>query len=253
MAKENTELGQAADIERLDHGQLAREARLVSLGEMAAGLAHELNQPLAAISHYCDAALSVARSMPEVDPELVKIIHDCYEQSQRAGDILRNMREIIGRRRSPHTREDLNAVVSDTTRFMMAEIRANRVALELLLAEPAPIVFVDRIEIQQVVINLILNAIEAMVDADTDSRQVLVSTDSMGEEARLAVEDTGPGVDPRIAADLFGLFQTTKSDGLGLGLWICQSILAAHDGRIWFEEGYRGGARFCVALPLHAG
>lgn len=253
MAKDITELGKAADVQHLDHGQLAREARLVSLGEMAAGLAHELNQPLAAISHYCDAALSVAQSMPEANAELVRIIRDCYEQSQRAGDILRDMREIISRRRLPHTREDLNAIVSDTARFMMAEIRANRIALELELEQPPPIVMADRIEIQQVVMNLILNAIEAIADAGCEFRRITIRTAAVGGEARLTVEDSGPGVDPAIAADLFGLFQTTKPEGLGLGLWICRSIVAAHGGRVWSEADDRGGARFSVALPLQPG
>lgn len=250
IAKDISDLNQQVDMQRLDHSQLAREARLVSLGEMAAGLAHELNQPLSAISHYCDAALSVARNQPVVNSELVDIIGECYEQSLRAGEILHDMREIISRRRLPHAREDLNAIISDTTRFMMPEIRANRVVVELELATTTPTVLVDRVEIQQVIMNLILNAIEAMDEADCKSRKISIRTAIKGAEARISIEDTGPGVVPEIATSLFGIFQTTKPDGLGLGLWICQSILAAHDGRIWLDAGHRDGAQFCVALPL---
>ncbi len=250
MAKDITELRRYMDSQRLGHSQIAREARLISLGEMAAGLAHELNQPLAAISHYCDAALSVAQSQPLIDTELVDIIRDCYEQSQRAGDILRDMRQIIGRRRLPHIRESLNAIVSETVRLMMPEIRANRVNVELVLAEPTPIVLIDRVEIQQVIMNLMLNAIESIADADCETRNISVATAKVGKEARITVDDTGPGIDSEIATSLFELFVTTKPEGLGLGLWLCHSILSSHNGHIWFDAERRGGARFCITLPL---
>ncbi|MDX1406163.1 MAG: PAS domain S-box protein [Woeseiaceae bacterium] len=250
--KDITKLRDAANSLLTDRLKLARDARLISLGEMAAGLAHELNQPLSAISYYCDAALSVAQSAPVVDAELVDILHESYDQCQRAGDVLRSIRELAARRQMPRQPEDLNALVSSTIRFLMPEIRSKHIDYRLSLADPPPIVVVDRIEIQQVITNLILNGIEAMDDAHCKLRNLFICTAIVEGEAHISVQDTGPGIKADIAKKLLEPFLTDKEKGLGMGLWISRSILEAHDGRLWTENRTEGGATFCIALPLSA-
>lgn len=253
MAKDVTELKKSADELRLSYGKLAHESRLVAMGEMVAGLAHELNQPLSAVANYCDAALSILRSMPGDNHELIEVIRSGYEQSQRAAEILRNMRGISARRRLPFAKEDLNELIAATSQFMKAEMRSKRIDFSLELAEPAPPVLIDKVEIQQVIINLLLNAVEAMDDADTAIRELTIRSKVSGDDLEVCICDSGPGIDPSISAKLYDPFVSTKPDGLGLGLWICQSIICAHQGRLWVGTAEKGGATACFSLPADQG
>ena len=248
IAKDVSELERTRRALRAERAELAKQSRITTVSELAAGLAHELNQPLAAIGHYCDAALSVARSASE--NELAEIIQQAYEQTQRAGEIIRNLRTLIGDRTTEKTSEDLNALITVTTRFLMAEIRSNKTTLELSLAKNLPRVLVNKVEIQQVLTNLILNSLEAMELAESPLRRITVASDRGDNEVRLTVRDTGPGVDDEIESQLYAPFQSGKPEGLGLGLWICQSIITSHHGHLWTEASPEGGATFHFTLPL---
>ncbi len=232
--------------------QLARQTRLITVGELTAGLAHELNQPLAAIAHYCDAALSISRADAEVDPELVDALQEAYNQTQRAAGVLRNLRNMLSRSETVRSDENLNALIEETARFLVPELKLNNVSLQLTLTPGIPSLLIDPVQIQQVIVNIILNSIEAIVAAGSQRRRISVATHYDDEDVTVSIADTGTGIDPSLAASLFDPFRTTRGDGLGLGLAICRSILAGHHGRIWADPPGDGGATFRFTLPRNS-
>lgn len=229
---------------------LAHAARLGTMGELASGLAHELNQPLAALSLYSSAAQQVAGSgdLAGVQDLLQRI----NEQALRAGAIVRRMRSFIGRGASQRGPADLNELIREVLQILENDLRHNVVALDLRLAERLPPVFVDGIQIQQVLVNLIRNAVEAMADSDRQGRRLTIRTELVEREVRVCITDAGNGLSPKIAATLFHPFQTTKAAGLGLGLAICRTLIQAHGGGIGAEANLTGGATFYFTLPVLA-
>ncbi len=247
IAKDISEIKRAERTLRVQRATLAQQARQTTVSELAAGLAHELNQPLAAIGHYCDAALSLAR--PE-NSELMEIVREAAEQAERAANIIRNLRSQIGKRPEQKSHRNLNALIKTTARFLRAEARARRIRIQLSLDKDLPDVLINEVEIQQVLTNVILNSMEAIEDAQSDRRRVKITTRHVGDAAEVKIQDTGPGIDPEVLGTTFAPFQTDKPHGLGLGLWICQSILLAHRSRLWAEAGPDGGAILRFDLPL---
>lgn len=227
--------------------ELAHVARVATLGEMAAGLAHELNQPLTAIHLEATAALELREfQTPEATLDGMKTI---AEQSQRAGEIVRRMRT-YARRRQPHREDtDMRQLIRDVLALLDHDLRLGAIQTRLEFDETAPPVRVDRIEVQQVLVNLIRNAIEAMNQPSSAERTLSIRTERQGARLRVIVADSGPGVDPAIADRLFHPFHSTKTAGLGLGLSICQSLVEAHGGRIATLPSDRG-AVFFFEMPL---
>jgi signal transduction histidine kinase len=229
--------------------QLAHIARVGTLGEMAAGLAHELNQPLTAMHFEASAALELPPA--DAEPGMREALTTIADQSLRAGEIVRRMRTFA--RRSDARREitDLRPVVREVLALVAHDLRLNGITTEESLAD-VPAVFVDRIEVQQVLVNLIRNAIEAM--ANTAMRDRLLTIDMRVEDSRVRVSvgDSGQGIDPDIAPRLFHPFQSTKPSGLGLGLSICQSLIEAHGGRMGSAAKPDAGAEFYFELPAAA-
>jgi two-component system sensor kinase FixL len=227
--------------------QLAHASRLGTLGEMAAGLAHELNQPLAALRLYATAAKDLGPAFDSQD--LRECLQRIDEQSLRAGEIIRRMRSFVSRH--PFRREpaDLNQLLREVLAILQNELRHSRVSTELNLDDDLPAVSVDTIQIQQILVNLIRNAVEAMTQPGNNSRQLSIRTNLDGNSVRVGIADTGGGLDPAVSAKLFEPFQSTKPTGLGLGLAICRTLVEAHGGCIGVEPNSTRGTTFFFSLP----
>lgn len=229
--------------------QLAHIARVGTLGEMAAGLAHELNQPLTAI--HLEAQTSLELAPPGVPSDIMDSLTRIGEQSMRAGEIVRRMRTFARRGQTRREALQTSPLIQEVLALLDHDLRMNAVDTVLHLGKDLPPVFADRIEVEQVLVNLIRNAIEAMAaSAAVTVRRVTISTAAMPGDVRVSVSDTGGGIDPAVLARLFQPFQTTKAAGLGLGLSICQSLVEANGGRVHAGPHPEGGAMFFFELPF---
>jgi len=239
--------------EKLAHAQteLAHVARMSTLGELTASIAHEVNQPLAAIVTSGDASLRWLDSTPPDMEGVRRGVTRMIRDAKRASDVVRRLRSLAkkdGLRKAPL---DLNELVEDAVFLIQREVRHHQVLLGLDLAPDVPIVLGDRVQLQQVVINLLMNAIQAMAEVIDRPRKLIVQ--SRRQDCRgliVTFRDSGPGIDPEYEAQLFNAFFTTKPDGMGMGLSICRSIIEAHGGRIWASRNDEGGATFQFTLPL---
>lgn len=231
--------------------QLAHASRVGTMGELASGLAHELNQPLTAIhlqSH--TAKLLAGRVESEVSQKLQDALELISEQSLRAGEIVRRMRSFI-RQHTPRCEHcDLANLLKDVVKLTESELRLRAVSLDVEVPRELPAVCVDPIQIQQVLVNLIQNAIDAMADQKDSVRKLSISVAPRDEMVTVRVTDTGKGLTPEDAERVFDAFQTSKSTGLGLGLAICRTLIEAHGGTIAARPGVDGGAVFEFCLPV---
>jgi PAS domain S-box-containing protein len=232
------------------HRELAHAMRLGTMGEMASGMAHEINQPLTAVTAYLWTAIAFLEKNPPVPEKAVDAIRRGVDQVHRAGSIIQRLRELV--RKGVSTREpvELDPIIRSVAGFVDWELRNNGVCLDLELHAEGRPVQADRVQIEQVLINLILNAIESVASAGVSSRRVVVRSAPMDGTVAVTVEDNGPGIDGSIRRRLFEPFQTTKEQGLGVGLSISSSIIDAHEGRMWGENGPDGGAIFGFELPV---
>ena len=233
---------------------LAHVARLSVMGEMASGLAHELNQPLSAISTYCRAGLRIIDAAKKDIPEkLAHALEQSAIQAQRAGAIIRRMRQFATKSKTQRSRVKLNAVIQDTLDFIEPETRKAGVKVDRELAENLPHVSIDRIQIEQVILNLMRNSLEAMAEGGADRRALTIRTRLIdSSEIQVTVEDTGPGLGSA-TEQIFDTFHSTKEDGMGLGLAISQSIIEAHGGQLWADYRPGPGATFHFTLPVSEG
>lgn len=242
-----------AEVRAREHqAGLAHAARLSTVGGLAAGLAHEINQPLAAIVSYARGCAHRIRA-GEVPPEtLLEVIEAMSAQAMRASEVLRRIHTFVRSSDVPRQRVDLNTLVIEALHFVEVEARQRGVTLRLTLA-PGPLeVQVDPIQIEQVILNFVRNGFEAMGMSD-GVRELGVETMRVGADAvAVRVTDTGPGVPTAVVARLFDPFFTTKREGLGLGLSISRSIAEAHEGRLEVTSNAPRGATFQLALPLAA-
>jgi two-component system, LuxR family, sensor kinase FixL len=228
--------------------ELSHVARLSEMGQMGSTLAHELNQPLSAIVNYLQACHRLLSTQGgAVPPRVNEAIEKAVAQADRAGQIIRRLREFVRKRETERRDEDLNTVVQEAVGLALVGANSAGIVSHINLAPDIPPVFIDKVQVQQVVLNLVRNALDAMEHAKT--RVLVVATASEAGEAVIRVTDTGSGLAPEVAAKLFEPFQTTKSTGMGIGLSICRSIVEAHGGRIWAEKNPAGGSVFTVALP----
>ncbi|KQT55183.1 MULTISPECIES: PAS domain S-box protein [unclassified Aureimonas] len=239
------------------NAELVHMSRFSALGEMASALAHELNQPLTAIASYLGAGSKVTERLPEpLDAEdslfLREAMKGASEQAMRAGKIIRSLRTFVSRTEGRKRDEALDKLVEEACALALIGSREAGVTLRLAV-DPSSRVFVDRIQIQQVILNLVRNAIEAMRDGPV--RELSISTErlSIGSFVEVAVEDTGPGLAPEIETNLFQPFLTTKPNGMGVGLSICRTIVEVHGGRISASRNRAGGTTFRFTLPESAG
>jgi len=242
-----------AEEQALQHQNvLAHVDRLNILGEMASGIAHELNQPLTAISTYCQSGLRIVESLQDRPEKLVHAMESASRQAKRAGEIIHRMREFAGKGMSQPVSMDINRVITEATEFIRPELDRQDIRLQLDLATGLPVTMADSIQIEQVILNLMYNAIESMTAVPIGTRRLTVSS-RLAEEHQLEVRvsDTGHGLDPDTRDSIFDTFFTTRADGMGLGLSISRSIIEAHGGQLGVDANARAGATFCFRLPLN--
>ncbi len=225
---------------------LSHVARVNLMGEMASGLAHELNQPLSAISYNVDAAKITLEEIGDPDPELTQILSDIDRQSRRAGDIIRALREVIRKDRGRQSPFELAGLVRQTVTLMEAEARVHDIKLNYVETNLPPVTG-NRTQIAQVLVNLLRNAIDALSRSACEDGLITISTHVTSEHVEVQVKDNGPGVSPDVK--LFNTFDTQKSDGMGLGLSICRTIVKANGGTIWHDPTNPQGAQFSFTLP----
>ncbi|MDE2220639.1 MAG: PAS domain S-box protein [Gammaproteobacteria bacterium] len=228
--------------------RLTHVARLSTMGEMTTGLAHEINQPLTAITLYAQAAERLANQATPDLGEIIVALRQISAQALRAGEIIRRLRELVRNRQTHEELLDLNAVVRELAVLAESDARVNDVRLVMDLAASLPPVLGDAIQLQQVMLNLVRNAIDA-VQAEGCERLVTLRTARAGSGVEMSVSDLGPGLDAAIRDRLFEAFATTKPSGTGLGLAISRSIVEAHGGQLdWRPNGPRGSC-FHFLLP----
>jgi two-component system sensor kinase FixL len=237
---------------RLDdlQSELFHVARLSTGGHLASALAHELNQPLSAISNYLRGARRLLGDRPDdLSVTLQGAVEQASDQALRAGQIIRRMREFMSRGETEFRIESTARIVEEASAFGLLGARERGIEVQLDLDPSVDLVLVDKIQVQQVLLNLLRNAVEAMEGAD---RRVLTiaSAAAKGEMALISVTDTGPGIAEDVAARLFQPFVTTKRQGMGVGLSISRTIVEAHGGRIWVEPNPGGGTVFRLTLRL---
>jgi two-component system, LuxR family, sensor kinase FixL len=231
--------------------RLTHVSRLATVGEMSAGIAHELNQPLTAVANYaqaCDRLLGLPD--PDID-EIRGALKQITTQAVRAGDIIRKLRTLARNDVTKREPTDVNLLIGELTELVRLDAKTHDVHYKLELADELPLVEVDRPQVQQVILNLVRNALEALRENSTAPRQVILSTRLLPDgDVGIAVCDNGPGVSQAIASRLFDPFCTSKPDGTGLGLAISRTIVKAHQGSLDYRPNVPSGACFTLRLPL---
>src|SRR6202795_512852 len=245
-ARENEQRYREAQLE------LAHANRVTTLGELAASIAHEVNQPLAAVVANAEAGLRwLRRRTPDVDAAC-RSVEWIIDDGNRASEVIRRVRALANKTDIEKVPLDVNDVISEVIALVQRELISHRVSLRMELAPALPMILGDRVQLQQVIINLVMNGIEAMQSVMDRPRELVVgSHQNETHRVRVTVTDSGVGISPENPARLFNAFFTTKSGGMGMGLSICRSIIEAHGGRMSTADNVGPGARFQFTLPLH--
>jgi PAS domain S-box-containing protein len=257
MAILGSQIGQFIERKRAEEAlhktqaELTHVTRVTTLGEMTASIAHELNQPLGAVVNNASACLRwlAANNLEEARQSAALIITDGH----RAGEIISRIRALV--KKAPPQKDwvSINETILEVIALTRNEVQGNRVALQTQLSSDLPLILGDRIQLQQVILNLIINAIEAMSGVAENPRELLIgSAKDEPRGVRVAVRDSGPGLDPESLNHIFTAFYTTKPQGMGMGLAICRSIIEAHSGRLWASPNDGPGATFQFTLPAGA-
>jgi len=232
--------------------ELVHMSRFTALGEMASTLAHEINQPLTAIANYLKGCRRLLEHSQDPNAALLRdAVGQAADQAIRAGQIIRHLREFVARGENEHRVENLSKVVQEAAALALVGAKERGIRVSFNLDSDIERVFVDRIQVQQVILNLIRNAIEAMQDSPSPALAIETGA-AEGGLVEVRVADTGPGIDPAIAPQLFQPFVTTKPYGMGVGLSICRTIVETHGGRLWTEPNPGGGTVFRFTLRTAA-
>lgn len=231
---------------------LAHVSRLSTMGELVAGIAHEVNQPLYSIKNCAQALQNVLADEHQANRELmVQCADQIGDASSRAGEMIRRMRNFVQHGETEREVCELNELLEESVRLVGFEGRRNKATVKLEISDESVLVSVDRVQIQQVLVNLLKNAFESMAATECETREVVASCCVVGTAGRISIVDSGVGVPEEFQSSVFDAFITTRKEGMGMGLAISRTIVEGHDGRIWLEQGDGGGAAFHVELPLN--
>ena len=246
-----TDRRRAEDEARVLQERLTHFSRLSTMGEMAAGLAHEINQPLSAIATYAQACQRLIRQPEPETEDIIAALEQINAQALRAGEVIRRLRNFVKNREVKREPVNCARLLEDLSTLAETDARLHNIRLRLDCQEPLPTVYADPIQLQQVILNLVRNAIDAMADAPEDRREVVLMTrEAPDGEVEVTVADRGTGLAPEATEHLFNPFFTTKASGTGLGLAISRSIVRAHGGRLWHTPNDECGVRFHFTLPV---
>jgi C4-dicarboxylate-specific signal transduction histidine kinase len=230
--------------------ELAHANRVATMGQLTASIVHEVKQPIAATGTNAAAALRFLDRRPADLAEVRQALADIVKDSRRAADVIGRIRELI--KKTPPRKDlvDVNRAVREVIELAYSEAMKNGVSVQTQFAENLPLIQADRVELQQVILNLVINAIQAMAGLAAGVRELRLSTENTESGgARVAVQDTGPGLSTETLQRLFEPFYTTKADGMGMGLSICRSIIEAYGGRLWATGHASQGALFQFTIP----
>jgi C4-dicarboxylate-specific signal transduction histidine kinase len=232
--------------------ELAHANRVATMGQLTASIAHEVNQPIAATVTNAEAALRWLRAGSSHLEEVRQVLTSIVEDGTRAGEVIHRIHALMKKAPPQRDRLDINEVILEIIEITRGEAMKHGISVSTQLADHLSVVQADRVQLQQVVLNLIVNALDAMGAAE-GPRQLLISTGTVEASGVLvAVQDSGPGLNPAMLERVFESFYTTKPTGLGMGLSICRSIIEAHGGRLWASTNQRRGSTFQFTLPRDA-
>ena len=233
--------------------ELEHISRIHTMGELATGLAHELNQPLTVISNNCDLAQELIADGPSHFSKLQQLLEQNSAQALRAGDIIRRLRALVQHDESRRAACDMNELIEQITHLLTHDAEHKHATIKLCLADISHPLWIDRVQIEQVLLNLIRNSLDAMTEANSFKREITITSALQGvDRLQVSVADTGPGLDPERSQKVFEPFVTNKAQGMGLGLSISRSIIEDHGGHLWTEPNPGGGAAFHFSLSLIA-
>jgi PAS domain S-box-containing protein len=253
VARDITELMLASDKIRDVESQLAHAGRVATMGQLTASIAHEVNQPITGVLTNAHAALRFLGAQPVDLEEIRQILNDIVKGANRAGEIVARTSSFVKKTPPRKVVFDLNEAAREVLQLTRSEMVKNGVSLTTRFASDLPPLEGDRVQLQQVLLNLVVNAVEAMSSEESGSRDLVIGTSQNGSgQVHVAVADSGPGLAPKVAERLFDAFYTTKSSGMGMGLAISRSIVEAHGGRIWASPNTPRGTVFEFDVPAHA-
>ena len=242
-------LEQSRERARTLEADLHHVSRLSAMGELASGIAHELNQPLTAITSYARAAKNFLQGCaPDAQARAIEYMDKAAEQSLRAGEVIRRLRQFVLKGDGVQTFEDVGAVVNEAVGLAASAIRSPNIAVNIHTEAGTKPILIDKIRVQQVVVNLVRNAVEAIDDSPNGQIEVFTSSDD-NHNVEVVVRDNGPGLIEEVKGQLFESFVTSKATGMGVGLSICRSIVEDHGGVLTAEENEFGGMTFRFMLP----
>jgi two-component system sensor kinase FixL len=231
--------------------QLLHADRLVILGELTAGIAHEINQPLTAIAAYADAGRKIMDRQAEQPPgEVNTICERISEQARRAAEVVQRLRKLVRSGSVSKARHDINQIIRNTLLLFEYEVKKNNVDLLFHPVKGLQPLYVDEVHIQQILVNLVKNSLDAISLAGQQDGRIDIRVKKVGSDVQISVTDNGPGVPMEDQQRLFESFYTTKPMGVGLGLSICRTIAGAHGGNLRYSKPKKGGSRFTLSLPL---
>jgi PAS domain S-box-containing protein len=248
-----TEWTHVEETLRQTQAELARVARVTMMGELAASIAHEVNQPLAAVVTNADAASSWLAADPPDLHEAQQAVERIAQDGTRASEVIQRIRTLLNKREPSRAPEDLNELIQETVALTQPELKRRQVTAQVELLPGLPPVAIDRVQLQQVLLNLFVNAVESMSGVEDRPRVLCIRTECTEDAVEVAVQDSGAGIEPQHAERLFASFFTTKPNGLGMGLTISRSIIEAHGGRLWATPNDGSGTTFRFMLPLPKG
>jgi len=246
-----TERKRAEEDAQRHQRDMAHIMRLGTMGEMATGMAHELNQPLTALISYCGTAETLVKTLSAPPPQLGELLSRATQQAQRAGDIIRHLREFVSKEEANVELLDLDQLIQNVLMFLKSEVQHGGVTIEFLPGGQSRKIRAGKIQIEQVMVNLLRNSLEAIGNEPGSAGKITIKTRLTADDAiEVTVVDNGPGIDASIVDRLFEQFQTSKKTGMGIGLSLSRTIIEAHGGKLWVDKGYRQGAQFGFALPV---